>query len=801
MSNGRFGSTMRVPWFVLLLALPTLGLAIPSVTISRPTAGGTIGADVDIQFTLSGGSGQMNWTVEVKSVNQGIDYTVVASGTATNVTVRTTWESAGGAFPDDTDYEIRIQATDMIPQTGEASVTGMVLNNTTFIRLTHPTDKATVGGLVRGTGSAGGNWSIRWDDTTVAATGSAGTITRDLDSTKIADGNHTVVLAVTNTYGDTSRITHSITIKNDVLPVVRLTEPTEGDYVKGTVTILGEAHHPEAGSRVTLKTDLGTTLYDEVGADHDIDVDWDTLTSTEGLRTLTLLLTDPSDNENRAIVNVTIDNVAPTVSFSVTPTTGGFGKGTLDIQGEVLGEESGNVDRWRITVDGGTSGIDPSEGDTATISATWNTAIYSDTPHTVKVTAYDKAGNKGEAQVTITTDNTNPTATITSPEAGTKVTGGTMAIAGSVDDANFKEWKLTVDGGTTGLTPSQGTVKTVSATLNTSSYGEGDHEIMLSAYDKAGNKGDATVTFSIDKTKPEITIDAPEENGHVRGLATISGTFTETVDWVVLIDGTVDIPDNTGQADTFSVTWDTRVRVGGQRKFPDGIHTILVRATDLAGNIASTEIPVTVDNTAPTLENILPEEDSFVGETVIITASIKEPNIDTWKVTVDGEDLPSNEGNSREIEVEWDTTDFSEGTHTIEFLVTDKAGNKAEENVPVYIDRTEPEVYIRYPFKNMVIPPNSMMLIVVDVIDFSEDSIDPDDVSVLLKDSKGNTIAKATKTSDQPLATEDGIRWIGEVNVGKGGGKVSDKYEVEVTVTDKAGNGPVTARKPFYVRF
>jgi len=119
----------------------------------------------------------------------------------------------------------------------------------------------------------------------------------------------------------------------------------------------------------------------------------------------------------------------------------------------------------------------------------------------------------------------------------------------------------------------------------------------------------------------------------------------------------------------------------------------------------------------------------------------------------------------------------------------------------VTIDRTEPKVFIRYPFQNQVFAPKTMILIVVDITDLSDKSVDEESISVLLRGPKNNVIAKADKLSVVPLTAGNGIRWTGQLNVGKGGGKTGDKFTVEATAKDKAGNGPVTAKKTIFIRF
>ncbi len=796
------GRHVRNLWLTLVALIPSLALAIPSVTINNPTTGGKIGGTAKITFTLSGGVGTMNLVVEVKSTNQAVGYTQVSTGSQTNGTVNTTWNTDAGGFPDDSDWEIRVTATDTVPSSGQNSVTSLIVNNATYIKLTNPTDTATVGGLVRAKGQAGDGWTLRWDGTSNAASGSAGSINADLNSTVLSDGAHTVVLTVTNSFGDQSTITRSLTVKNVTNPVVRLTAPTEGAGLKGTISIKGDSHHPDAGATTTVTTDLGANLFTGVGSNQTIDLTWDTvaLGVPDGSRALTLLLVDASGNENRVIRNFTLDNIGPAVNFAITPISSGFVKGTVNIDGTI---NETNLDHYNVTVDGGTSGLTPSTGTTTTIASTWNTTIYSDGSHTVKVTAFDKAGNQGSAQVTVTSDNTKPVVNLTAPTAGTTVSGGSITVTGTATDANFDHWDLTVDGGTSGLGTATSTQTTVNSTIDTSVLSEGSHNLKLSGTDKAGNVAETSVTFSIDKTGPTIVLTAPLADAFVKGITDITGTVTDSnLDkWTVRIDGSVDIPSNTGTSSNLTVSWDTRAKTGSNRTFPDGPHTIDVRAQDKAGNVATLSRSVNVDNTAPVIQNVKPLKDDFVSGTVSITGEVIESNLDNWKVQVDGGDLASNTGNTSAISVDWDTTGYSEGNHTITITATDKAGNIATQSVSVQIDRTAPTLTILYPFKSQKIPPFSNMLVIVDVKDLSDKSLDPAKITAVIRDSHNNVVAKVDFLSSAALTNGTGIRWKGQVNVGKGPGKSNTAYTVEVTATDKAGNGPTTAKKQFFVSF
>jgi flagellar hook assembly protein FlgD len=124
--------------------------------------------------------------------------------------------------------------------------------------------------------------------------------------------------------------------------------------------------------------------------------------------------------------------------------------------------------------------------------------------------------------------------------------------------------------------------------------GDGAHTVTVRAKDAAGNLASATVTFTIDTTKPVVELPAPpatpptvSPNADGTGeqvtlpfSASEAGTLTVTVtNTAAKVVRTLTMPVAAGAA---SVTWDGRTATGAA--VPDGRYTVTLRATDTAGN-------------------------------------------------------------------------------------------------------------------------------------------------------------------------------------------------------------------------
>ena len=136
--------------------------------------------------------------------------------------------------------------------------------------------------------------------------------------------------------------------------------------------------------------------------------------------------------------------------------------------------------------------------ETGTCIYAWNTTAFPDGVYILKVDAYDKAGNHGEAKCTVIVDNTAPTVKIEYPPNGSYVRGMTT-VKISAEDLNFREMELRINNDTVHVWKPCGSLTYIWETTN---YSDGPCTIALLARDNAGNINETSVEVFIDNTPP-----------------------------------------------------------------------------------------------------------------------------------------------------------------------------------------------------------------------------------------------------------------------------------------------------------
>ena len=329
-----------------------------------------------------------------------------------------------------------------------------------------------------------------------------------------------------------------------------------------------------------------------------------------------------------------------------------------------------------VTIDGTPAGMT-----TANAAGAWSftpSADLDDGPHTViavvmggAVTAMDGAD--------FTVD-TVTTVAITEPVSGTVSTNTTPTISGTGEVGAMVT--VTVDGMVLDIL-------TVAADGTWSvavdpALAEGDHAIIASAMDPAGNTAMDTSVYTVDLSTT-VAITSPADDSRVMtATPTITGTGEVGAMVVVSVDGT--------EVGTMTVGADGTWSIDVTTELTEGDHTVSASATDALGNTASTEVDFEVDlgNTVawlqPTVTGDTTPELSGTGEPgATIVVSIDEVEVGT--VVVDAE------GN-------WTlqlTTPLEAGNHDVSVVSTDAAGNVATDDGVMDIELPGPALEIRSP--------------------------------------------------------------------------------------------------------
>jgi hypothetical protein len=290
--------------------------------------------------------------------------------------------------------------------------------------------------------------------------------------------------------------------------------------------------------------------------------------------------------------------------------------------------------------------------------------------HSVTGRAFDQAGNQSATPSRVVkVDNTPPviSASITSGTlvAGWYVTDVTLTAVASDATSGLGSVEHRLDGGAW----QTGDVLVVAS--------EGPHTVDFRATDQAGLRATTTLSFRVDKTPPSITFTptgTPGTGGWYTSPVTLAISATDALSGVASVEYRLD-----------SGAW----AVGTSLVLNDGEHTVEARATDKAGNrsvvTAAETIGIQVDTTPPTLSIALDGKlglNNWYVSNVTASASVSDA---TSGVALTEYRL-DNGGWTAGTRVEVS----ADGPHTVQFRVTDRAGNQATGTRNFRIDQTQP---------------------------------------------------------------------------------------------------------------
>lgn len=385
-----------------------------------------------------------------------------------------------------------------------------------------------------------------------------------LDSLALLEGNNTIVVTATDLAGNSASVTRSMT-QDLTPPIISISTPSEGGVTRlAQIDISGAVDEP-----ITALT-LNGGMVGFSGQTFNLS----SVPLVEGLNLLTLAATDRAGNLGSASVSVTSDSIPPEAPHLIQP---------LSPTNQALTLLAG-------TAEAGSSVVlsvqrpDGSQDLLASLSAGADGSFslagipLSEGVSLFSATASDAAGNQSAiATLEVELDSIAPVISVSSPENNSISDLLEIRVTGQVDE---NEAVLTIDG--------------VSVPLTDGSFAHpltlqpGANRVILLATDLAGNVGTASLSIQADGTPPEVVISSPL-NGQLinQSAAIISGSVNE---------------------DNVNLTLNAQAVTMTGRNFNlpftlnEGLNSLIVTATDQAGNIGSARVEVTLDSQAPQVD-------------------------------------------------------------------------------------------------------------------------------------------------------------------------------------------------------
>lgn len=260
----------------------------------------------------------------------------------------------------------------------------------------------------------------------------------------------------------------------------------------------------------------------------------------------------------------------------------------------------------------------------------------------------------------------------------------------------------TLDGVTTTVDMGAYAVEAEDYTARKTFTEDGVYEVTVTAVDAAGNRAVQTISFTIDKTAPVISMRGASDGAYSSQPVTIQfqaiESFYETNSVKITIERVI---DGATYNQTLNFTNTGKTSTLNNQFSEDGDYTITMTAVDRAGNAATVQkLSFTVDCTAPTVTLTGTKDYVVTQKAVMLSFVVTEAYYKTNQVEIQG----SRRGVDGKIETftvkGWNNAgrtsslsqEFKEdGYYTITITARDKAGNSKQQTIHFTID-TQPPV-------------------------------------------------------------------------------------------------------------
>lgn len=307
-------------------------------------------------------------------------------------------------------------------------------------------------------------------------------------------------------------------------------------------------------------------------------------------------------------------------------------------------------------------------------SVTFQTAGLVLKTYTVVLQAELPADGTGSDLVTLktasfaVTDRTPPQVDLRQPLNNGYFRGDATATVFAIDSlSSVRLVEISVDGGGWSAAPVHTAAESLYGNL-LPGLAEGTHTVLARATDTWGNVGSSVqYTFVVDNTPPSIV---------VNGVADGSIYNTDRVPEVLISEP---------HLDRSFVTLNGAAFVSGTPVTAEGSYSLVVQATDKAGNSARRDTQFDIDKTPPAIG--VAGVDQGQTYNVDMTPVIAATDVHLKSVTVSLNGIPFASG----------TTLVAEGDYDLTVTADDLAGNVASTSVRFAVDKTAPTVTFTSP--------------------------------------------------------------------------------------------------------
>ena len=215
---------------------------------------------------------------------------------------------------------------------------------------------------------------------------------------------------------------------------------------------------------------------------------------------------------------------------------------------------------------------------------------------------------------------------------------------------------------------------TITGNITLTDLAEGSRNIIVYANDTAGNMGYSdTVHFTVDTLSPNIEILSPENKTYTTSSVPLNFTVDEATSWI-----------------GYSLDGQANITIAGNTTLTglsDGMHILVVYASDIAGNIGSSDMVYftietsPIDTTPPSISIVSPENKTYDTPDIPLTFTVDESVL--WMAySFDNKANATITGNTT-------LSGLSDGSHSLIVYAKDTAGNTGASEVIYFTIETK----------------------------------------------------------------------------------------------------------------
>jgi hypothetical protein len=255
-----------------------------------------------------------------------------------------------------------------------------------------------------------------------------------------------------------------------------------------------------------------------------------------------------------------------------------------------------------------------------------------------------------------------PVVTVSSPAGGASLSSPVTIQASAYPTSNhtITGWQVYLDGSSM---YSGGPVSAIDPTIAMSN---GNHTIVVRAWDSSGAFASQTFSLTITTLEPTVTVLTPSTAANVGSPVTIEASASPTpghsiTGWWIYVD-------NVGVYNAGAVN-----SISPNVKMDDGTHTVVIRAWDSSGAFSSQTLTLTI-SAEPAVDVTIPAINANVVSPINVQASAtpsKGHSITGWHIYLDDGTMVYTAGAVKSINA---NISASSGTHTLTVRAWDSSG-------------------------------------------------------------------------------------------------------------------------------